>query len=185
MGINIKRFKDIGISNELEYALKEGLYSSFRYGSEMFFNVINEAREKSNQLSLSEDDLDLISTDIGQMGIFNNKEVPLDFPMVEEDLDNINEAEYKGKEVKLNYPKRGGSKKYYVYVKNDKGNVIKIQFGDTTGLNAKVSDPVARKSFAARHKCKDKKDKTKAGYWACRINKFGHLWNGKTYPGYW
>ena len=52
-------------------------------------------------------------------------------------------------------------------------------------LTAKVSDPKARKSFAARHNCDMKKDKTKAGYWACRINKYGHLWGGKTYPGYW
>ena len=53
------------------------------------------------------------------------------------------------------------------------------------GLTAKVSNPEARKSFAARHKCSTKKDKTKAGYWACRLTKYGHLWNGRTYPGYW
>ena len=52
-------------------------------------------------------------------------------------------------------------------------------------LTAKVSNPEARKSFAARHKCSTKKDKTKAGYWACRINRYGYLWGGKTYPGYW
>ena len=81
---------------------------------------------------------------------------------------------------------RGGSKKYVVYVKNPKtGNVKKISFGDTTGLKAKVSNPEARKNFAARHNCSSKKDKTTAGYWACRINKYGHLWGGKTYPGYW
>ena len=80
---------------------------------------------------------------------------------------------------------RGGSKKYYVYVKGKNGNVKKISFGDTTGLSAKVSNPEARKSFAARHKCDTKKDKTKAGYQACRINKYGHLQGGKTYPGYW
>lgn len=96
------------------------------------------------------------------------------------------EAKYHGKEVKLNYPMRGGTKKYYVYVKSTKGNVKKISFGDVHGgLTAKVSDPKARKSFAARHQCHLKKDKTKAGYWACRINKYGHLWGGKTYPGYW
>jgi len=47
--------------------------------------------------------------------------------------------------------------------------VIKIQFGDTTGLKAKINDPEARKSFAARHQCDQKKDKTKAGYWSCRL----------------
>lgn len=88
--------------------------------------------------------------------------VPLDLPF-------ITEAEYNGQEVELDKPKRGGAKKFYVYVKNDKGNVIKVQFGDTSGLNAKISNPEARKSFVARHQCELKKDKTKPGYWACRL----------------
>ena len=97
----------------------------------------------------------------------------------------ITESEYKGRDVELNRPMRGGSKKYVVYVKNPStGNVKKIQFGDP-GLSAKVSNPKARKSFAARHRCAEKKDKTKAGYWACRINRYAHLWGGKTYPGFW
>jgi hypothetical protein len=98
----------------------------------------------------------------------------------------MNEAEYKGRQVELNVPKRGGSKKFYVYVRNPKTKKInKIEFGDTSGLTAKVRDPKARKSFAARHRCAEKKDKTKAGYWACRVNRYAHLWGGKTYPGYW
>jgi len=64
-------------------------------------------------------------------------------------------------------------------------NIKKLGIGDTTGLKAKVSDAKARKSFAARHQCHLKKDKTTAGYWSCRINKYAHLWGGKTYPGYW
>ena len=84
----------------------------------------------------------------------------------------INEAEYQVREVDLNKPKRGGDKKFYVYVKNDKGNVIKIQFGDSTGLSAKINDPAARKSFAARHDCANKKDKTKAGYWSCNLPRY-------------
>ena len=61
-----------------------------------------------------------------------------------------------------------------------------MNFGDVKGgLTAKVSDPEARKNFASRHKCSTKKDKTKAGYWACRLNKYGHLFGGKTYPGFW
>jgi hypothetical protein len=81
----------------------------------------------------------------------------------------ISEAEYNGAEVELNEPKRGGSKKFYVYVKNEKGNVVKIEFGDTSGLSAKINDPEARASFAARHNCAEKKDKTSAGYWSCRL----------------
>jgi hypothetical protein len=160
----------------------------FRPGSDKYFDLIKEARQlfDNNQIELSELDTELYeSTDIGRFAEYEGKIVPLDLPM--ETIEELNEAEYKGREVKLNYPMRGGTKKYYVYVKNPKtGNVKKIAFGDVHGgLTAKVSDPKARKSFAARHNCDMKKDKTKAGYWACRINKYGHLWNGRTYPGYW
>ena len=68
-------------------------------------------------------------------------------------VDYIPEAEYRGKKVQLNKPKRGGSKKFYVYVKNPKtGNVKKVSFGDT-GLSVKIKQKGARASFAARHKC--------------------------------
>ena len=62
-------------------------------------------------------------------------------------------GQYQGKKVKLNDPIRGGSKKFYVYVKNDKGNVVKVSFGDTTGLSIKRDDPARSKSFRARHNC--------------------------------
>ena len=79
----------------------------------------------------------------------------------------IEEAMYQGRKVKLNDPIRGGSKKFYVYVKNKKGNVIKVSFGDTTGLSIKRDDPARRKSFRARHRCDTAKDKTTARYWSC------------------
>lgn len=88
---------------------------------------------------------------------------------------DVNEAEYRGRKVKLNSPKRGGPKKYYVYTKNKKGNVIKVSWGDTTGLKTKANNPDAVKSFVARHDCKNKKDKTKAGYWACRTPRYKSL----------
>ena len=87
---------------------------------------------------------------------------------LEEELE-ITEAEYEGKNVKLNDPIRGGSKKFYVYVKNNKGNVIKVSFGDTTGLSIKRDDPERRRNFRARHKCDTAKDKTTARYWSCRM----------------
>ena len=89
------------------------------------------------------------------------------------------EAEYQGKDVELNKPKRGGSKKYYVYVKNPKtGNVKKISFGDP-GLKTKSGNKDRAKSFAARHNCEKKNDKTKAGYWACRLPRYGLVKGGK------
>ena len=182
--------KDMIISESLKYHLdnnKPITENVFRPGSDEFFRVIKEARQLFDSGSINVCDVDkelFESTDIGNFDYYEGNLVPLDIPM--EYFEELNEAEYKGKEVKLNYPMRGGSKKYYVYVKNPKtGKVKKISFGDTTGLSAKVSNPEARKSFAARHQCSTKKDKTKAGYWACRINKYGHLWGGKTYPGYW
>jgi hypothetical protein len=92
----------------------------------------------------------------------------------------LSEAEYKGKDVSLNKPKSGGPKKWYVYVKNPKtGKVIKVSYGSPV-MTAKWNDPGARKSFAARHQCAKKKDKTKAGYWACRAHKdFGKNVSGR------
>ena len=92
----------------------------------------------------------------------------------------LSESEYKGKDVSLNKPKSGGPKKWYVYVKNPKtGKVIKVSYGSPV-MTAKWNDPGARKSFAARHRCHMKKDKTKAGYWACRAHKdFGKNVSGR------
>ena len=77
------------------------------------------------------------------------------------------EAEYQGRKVKLNKPMQGDVKKFKVYVKNSKGNVVKVNFGQK-GMNIKKDNPGARKSFRARHKCDQKKKKTSAGYWSCR-----------------
>jgi len=99
---------------------------------------------------------------------------------------SIEEAKYKGKDVPLNKPKRGGSKKFFVYTKNKKGNVVKVSFGGTTGLSVKIKEPGARASFAARHKCATKKDKTKPGYWACNVGRYWKSLGGaKNFSGYW
>ena len=107
------------------------------------------------------------------------------FEMLKASVDYIPEAEYRGKKVQLNKPKRGGSKKFYVYVKSKKGNVKKVSFGDT-GLSVKLKQRGARASFAARHKCAQKKDKTKAGYWSCNIGRYWKsLGGGSNFSGYW
>ena len=88
----------------------------------------------------------------------------------------LKEAEYQGKKVQLNKPKRGGSKKFYVYVMNPKTKKVKkVSFGAKSGggnLAVKLKDPKARKAFADRHNCEQKNDKTKAGYWACRLPRY-------------
>tara|TARA_Y100000004_G_scaffold70382_1_gene79093 strand:- start:6318 stop:6650 length:333 start_codon:yes stop_codon:yes gene_type:complete len=80
----------------------------------------------------------------------------------------ITEAEYKGRKVKLNKPMRSndGKKKFYVYVKNEKGNIIKLGFGDPN-MEIKRDDPKRRKSFRARHNCDNPGPKYKARYWSC------------------
>ena len=98
----------------------------------------------------------------------------------------IQEAEYQGRKVELNNPTRGDVKKFKVYVKNDKGNVVKVNFGDTSGLSVKLKDPKRRKAFSDRHNCPAKKDKTKAGYWACRTGRYWKSLGGsRNYPGFW
>ena len=148
----------------------------FRVGSDAYFEVFKLARNlvESGYIKVDDNSYEmLMHTDIGETVTLKNGDViPLDCPLVEEEV--VDEAEYKGKDVQLNKPKRGGPKKYYVYVKNPKtGNVKKINFGDAGGLTAKINDPDAVKSFVARHDCKNKNDKTKAGYWACRLPRYG------------
>ena len=81
--------------------------------------------------------------------------------------DLIPEAKYRGRKVKLNKPMRGDVKKFKVYVKNAKGNVVKVNFGDKK-MRIKKSNPKRRKSFRARHNCKNPGPKWKARYWSCR-----------------
>ena len=74
------------------------------------------------------------------------------------------------KTPKLNKPFRtsGGPKKFSVHVRNAKGNIVKVNFGDPK-MEIKRDDPERRKNFRARHNCADKTDKTKAGYWSCKM----------------
>jgi hypothetical protein len=79
----------------------------------------------------------------------------------------LNEAEYQGRKVQLGKPMRGDVKKFKVYVKNAKGNVVKVNFGDPN-MRIRKSNPARRRSFRARHRCHTAKDRTSARYWSCR-----------------
>jgi len=91
--------------------------------------------------------------------------------------EDINEAEYQGRKVKLNKPMRGDVKKFKVYVKNPKGNVVKVNFGHG-GTSAKKAGektmqiqkdiPSRRKAFRARHKCDTPRSRNKASYYSCK-----------------
>jgi len=138
--------------------------SVYRAGSQQYYALYREARSllKQGKIHVTGFDKEMLEyTDIGEHAIYEGQHVPLDSPMVEE------------KEPELNSPKRnsGPGKKYVVYVKNPKtGNVKRIEFGDEKGgLSSKINDRDAARNFAARHNCDTKKDKMKAGYWACRL----------------
>ena len=88
------------------------------------------------------------------------------FGWVGED-EEVVEAEYQGRTVKLNKPMRGDVKKFKVYVNNPKGNVVKVNFGDPD-MRIKKSNPARRRSFRARHNCDNPGPKHKARYWSCR-----------------
>jgi len=162
--------------------LTEHLY---RAGSREYFNLFAEARSlyARDIIEFSGEDLDiLLETDLGHHALYEGEKVPLDFPM-----ELTEETEYQGKKVKLNKPKRGGSKKFFVYVRDPKTkNIKKVSFGGTTGLKAKINDPKARVNFAKRHNCAEKKDKTKPGYWSCRLPRYSKLLGLKgSYTGFW
>jgi len=100
-------------------------------------------------------------------------------------LAGLNEAKDKKKTPPIGKPKRGGSKKFYVYVR-DKGKIKKVSFGDTSGLSAKINNPEARRAFSKRHDCPNKTDKTKASYWSCRLPRYAKLLGLKSnFSGFW
>ena len=76
-------------------------------------------------------------------------------------------AEYQGRKVTLNKPTKGDVKKSKVYVKNEKGNVVKVEFGDPN-MEIKADNPARRRSFRARHNCDNPGPKWKARYWSCK-----------------
>ena len=130
------------------------------------------------------EELDILQSEIGKHGIYEGAKVPLDIPMLNEvELEEAKKKKKKAKKKpKLNKPTRNteSGKKYKVYVRSKSGGVKKVTFGDKKGgLEGNWNDPDARASFAKRHKCAEKKDKTKAGYWACRAHKYF----GRNVPG--
>ena len=147
------------VENKIPFA--ENIY---RIHSEEFYNLFCEARAlyvDGLLTELSDWDKQLLESDIGNFAEYEGKRVPLDIPIQEEDEKN----------PPLNKPKRGGPKKFYVFVK-DGDKIKKVTWGDTTGLSVKLKNPEARKSFAARHKCDQQKDRTKAAYWACNLPRY-------------
>jgi hypothetical protein len=169
------------ISGDLKFHVDNNIPISenvFRFGSKKFFDVINEARDLYNQgFYYNTKDNFILESDLGRFGIYENSHVPLDLIMEES-------------QPELNKPKRGGSKKFYVYVRDPKsGNIRKVSFGAKDGggsLSVKFKDPKRRKAFADRHNCKEKTDKTSPGYWSCRLPRYAKsLGLGNNMNTYW
>lgn len=170
--------EDTKISEELQYHIENGFTLTnnvFKVYSEKYFDLINEVRDlwMHNLIQLNEEDEEIVLSDIGRIGLYEGKMVYLDAP-IEDDVEDLNEAKYKGRTVTLNKPMQGDVKKFKVFVKNEKGNVIKVNFGfGGTSAKGKVmrikkSNPERRKNFRARHNCDNPGPKTKARYWSCR-----------------
>jgi hypothetical protein len=168
------------ISDGLRYHIENNIPLTqpvYRKFSEAYFELLKEARSlhTAGKLVVSSDSEWMLEGNLGEFAEWNGELVPLDFPMAMEEEERIikSAAEYKGRKVQLGKPRNlrkgepGYGKKQYVVFVKDGDRVKRISFGDAT-LRAKPSSPKARKSFRARHKCHLKKDRTTAGYWACR-----------------
>jgi hypothetical protein len=167
----------VKVSDNLKYHINNNIKLSeniFRIYSEAYFNLINEVRTLyfNNQISVPNDDLWMIESNLGKSVILEDgRKIWLDAPF--EITEQLNEAKHRGKDVKLNSPFRtpGGPKKFAVYVKTPKGTIKKVTFGDPN-LRVKNANKGRAKSFRARHKCDQKKDRTTAGYWSCNVGRY-------------
>ena len=172
--------QNIEVSKNLQFHIDKNLSLSenvFRIYSDVYFELINEVRNlyEKGLIKLTENDVWLVESDLGKKVMLENGDtVYLDAPIYEEELDEIiTEAKHRGKNVNLNSPFRtpGGPKKFAVYVKTPKGTIKKVTFGDPN-LRVKNANKKAAKSFRARHKCDQKKDRTTAGYWSCNVSRY-------------
>ena len=174
----MKLTEDVDVSPELQYHLDKNIplcENRFEVYSKSFINLINEVRYlyENDLIDLNDEDRFIVESDLGKKVITESGQVVyLEVPV--EDLDYISEAEYKGRKVQLGKIMQGDIKKFKVYVKNDKGNVVKVNFG-FGGKSAKgkrmvikKNNPQRRKSFRARHNCDNPGPRWKARYWACR-----------------
>ena len=188
----IRKLSEENLSEAVKYHLENKLPVSqniFRPGSEQFFALFKEVRKLYNEgkyeLHESEEYYILETSDLGEWGVYEGNKVPLDYPFLYED-EELEEAKYKGKEVTLGAKgaKRSGDGKAYVYVRDPQsGNIRKVSFGSSMpdAMGDSEAARKRRKNFGDRHNCADKKDKTKAGYWACRATKMF----GRDISGWW
>jgi hypothetical protein len=164
------REKPATVKEAVEYHMENEISFTenvFRPGSEMFFEMIAEAKKlykEGKYTPADEFELDMLNSDIGEKVIFEGQEVILDYPF-EEELNEEDKTDGKG----IGKPWReGGGGAVYV---RDGGSIRKVSFSKS-GMKKRYMDPAATRSFVARHRCLTNKDKTSASYWACRWPRF-------------
>ena len=171
--------EEVQISEALQYHIDNNMTLTnnvFRVYSKGYFELVNEVRNLWNEgkIDLNEEDRLMVESDLGIKVKVRGEYVYLDAPfLMEEDEEVLKEAKHRGKNVKLNKPFRtsGGPKKFAVYVKSPGGGIKKVTFGDPN-LKIRNRNKGAAKSFRARHKCDQKKDRTTAGYWSCNVGRY-------------
>jgi hypothetical protein len=173
--------ENVEVSDALKYHIDNGMSLTdnvFRVYSESYFDLVNEVRELYNKgkIELNEEDRLMVESDLGKKVKIGKEYIYLDAPYIyetETEEDILAEAEHRGKKVNVGKPFRtpGGPKKFAVYVRKPGGGIKKVTFGDP-GLRVKNANKKAAKSFRARHNCKDKKDRTTAGYWSCNVGRY-------------
>ena len=170
--------ENVEVSDALKYHIDNGLSLTnnvFRVYSQGYFDLVNEVRDLWNRgkIHLNEEDTLMVESDLGKRVKIGEEIVYLDAPFEVEENDVLEEAKHRGKNVKLNKPFRtpGGPKKFAVYVKSKGGGVKKVTFGDPN-LRVRNKNKGAAKSFRARHRCDQKKDRTTAGYWSCNVGRY-------------
>ena len=199
------REKPTTVKEAVEYHMENKISFTenvFRPGSEMFFEMIAEAKnlyKEGKYTPADKFEIDLLESDIGEIAEFEGQQVVLDYP-IEEGLEEcwtgyvqkglkkkgdrmvpncvpVNEEDKTdGKGIGKPWREGGGGA---VYVRTGDGGVKKVRFSQS-GMTKKFNDPGATKSFVARHHCLTNKDKTSASYWACRYPRFfsnsGKIW---------
>jgi hypothetical protein len=169
--------QDIEVSDALKYHIENKFTLTnnvFRAYSKSYFDLINEVRELYTKglIELNEEDILMVESDTGISVELDGETIYLDAPFeIEDEL--LQEAKHRGKNVNLGKPFRtpGGPKKFAVYVRKPGGGVKKVTFGDPN-LRVKNANKKSAKSFRARHKCSEKKDRTTAGYWSCNVGRY-------------
>jgi hypothetical protein len=173
----VTAFKNEGNETDAEMAVDQ-LETSIRKAQQL----IDKLRGKSNLepwvqslITKAEDYLSTVSDygEIEEYDVENYQDIQEFAEFMENYKPSVNEAEYQGRKVELGKIMQGDVKKFKVYVNNDKGNVVKVNFGHKGKGNEKTmrirkDNPEARKSFRARHNCDNPGPRWKARYWSCK-----------------